>query len=329
MKRSKSEDFQFEAEPAKMKLNILLHTIFLCTVNTTFMLTGILLNSVVVLCFWRSSKLRNRLEYLMIAVLACFDLAVVIVMHPLIMLSAMAWLFQKLQIFHTMNLNASNILCGSSLASLLTMNVERYVALTYPYFYQRVVTRWRLLSVLCFFEVLCLVQSILSYRDLVLNPGMARASILGILFILLLFLNYKIFMIARRMRKTDNYMIASLQWNQENKPPPNILTFKSKPTLKNISTCLFAVTCFFVCCFPALLHNCVSLISKSLLSPDVDSGWGLWANTLVSMNSTFNCLIFFWKNTTLRSEGRNILKGWGIFLTRSNNVDEQNNFAMH
>ena len=305
-----------------MKLSILLHTIFLCTVNAIFMLTGIFLNAIVILCFWRSSKLRNKLDYFMIVVLACFDLSVVIVTHPLIILSSMAWLFQKYELFHTINWDVSSIFYGLSLASLLTMNVERYIALSYPYFDQRFVSRWRVLTALSVIEALVLVQSILSYRNLVLPAAMEPASVLGTLFLLLFFLNYKIFMIARRMRKVNDRIATSLWLNQGNSLPAQILRSKRRSVLKGTSTCLFAVLCFFVCCFPALLHTCMSLISKSLLSANDNRGWDLWASTLVSMNSTFNCLIFFWKNTTLRNEGRNILNEWKLFLVRSNEVEE-------
>ena len=35
---------------------------------------------------------------------------------------------------------------------------------------------------------------------------------------------------------------------------------------------------------------------------------GLWARTIASMNSTFNCLIFYWKNKILLTEGIKIIK---------------------
>ena len=81
------------------------------------------------------------------------------------------------------------------------MNMERYIALTYPFFHQRLATRWRIIIVLVTLEDLGLVQLTLSYRDLVLPAEVAPASFLGILSLVLFFLNYKIFMIARKIRK--------------------------------------------------------------------------------------------------------------------------------
>jgi hypothetical protein len=52
------------------------------------MVAGIFLNSVVVIIsLWRSSQLRKKLCYFMILVLSCFDLAVITITHPLLIVS--------------------------------------------------------------------------------------------------------------------------------------------------------------------------------------------------------------------------------------------------
>jgi hypothetical protein len=40
---------------------------------------------------------------------------------------------------------------------------------------------------------------------------------------------------------------------------------------------------------------------------------GLWAKTISLMNCTFNCLIFYWKNKVLRTEGWKVLNSLKIF----------------
>ena len=291
-----------------MGLGVLLNTVLLCVVNTTFMLTGISLNSIVILSFWRSSQLRNKLCYFIILVLACFDLAVVIITHPLIMLSTMAWCIKKYEIFHVINRNISAIIYGSSLLTLLTMNIERYIALTYPFFHQVFVTKKRLLVLLFVLDVLGFVQFTVSCESLVLPSQVAAACFLGTLFFLLFFMNYKIFIIARRIREEDIRIVASLREGKKDHPAEISSLIQNRLTFKSISTCILAALCFVLCCCPGLLYNCVILLSNNLLSADVVMGWGLWVSTFVSMNSTFNCLIFFWKNTTLQNEGKKILR---------------------
>jgi hypothetical protein len=35
--------------------------------------------------------------------------------------------------------------------------------------------------------------------------------------------------------------------------------------------------------------------------------FSLWSGTFTSLNSTFNCVIFFWRNSVLRREGIKIV----------------------
>jgi hypothetical protein len=44
--------------------------------------------------------------------------------------------------------------------------------------------------------------------------------------------------------------------------------------------------------------------------------FNLWSNTFLSINSTFNCLIFFWRNTILRREGMKIVDAFRIRITK-------------
>jgi hypothetical protein len=38
----------------------------------------------------------------------------------------------------------------------------------------------------------------------------------------------------------------------------------------------------------------------------------LWSGTIALMNCTYNCLIFYWKNKVLRTEGWKVLKSLKI-----------------
>ena len=52
---------------------ILINAIILCVLNGFFMVTGIILNSVVIISLWRSSQHRKKLCYFTIFVLSCFE----------------------------------------------------------------------------------------------------------------------------------------------------------------------------------------------------------------------------------------------------------------
>ena len=40
---------------------------------------------------------------------------------------------------------------------------------------------------------------------------------------------------------------------------------------------------------------------------------GIWGLTIASMNPTFDCLIFYWKNKVLRTEGLKVIKSFKIW----------------
>ena len=128
-----------------MDSNTFLNALFLCFVNVAFMVAGIVLNSVVIISLWRSSQLRKKLCYFMILVLSCVDLAVVVINHPVLILSTIVW---SMEIHHkeikATRLYTSTLLGGFSMFTLLTLNIERSLALTYPFFHQTAVTKRRL-----------------------------------------------------------------------------------------------------------------------------------------------------------------------------------------
>ena len=69
------------------------NAILLCAVNFLFTFVGLFLNSLVIISLL-NSQLRRKLCYFMILVLACFDLAVVVVFHPFIIIETLlSWLF--------------------------------------------------------------------------------------------------------------------------------------------------------------------------------------------------------------------------------------------
>jgi hypothetical protein len=61
--------------------------VFLWIINIIFTVAGIFLNSVVIISLWRSSQLRKKLCYFMVLLLSCFDLAIVTITHPFLIVS--------------------------------------------------------------------------------------------------------------------------------------------------------------------------------------------------------------------------------------------------
>ena len=86
---------------------------------------------------------------------------------------------------------------------------------------------------------------------------------------------------------------------------------KSRVDLKNISTCLLAAACLFFLSITVGVYIAFALYNTSTTNAELCY---FWAKTIAVMNSTFNSLIFFWKNKVLRAEGMKILKTLKGFL---------------
>ena len=277
-----------------------INLIFIFAVNVFFFFSGICLNSLVILSFWRSVQLRKKLCYFMIMVLSCCDLLAVLTNSPSMAFISMSRLTGKLDVntrWPHISLSLTNTFLGFSLFALLVMNFDRYLATSYPIFHRTSVAKRRLLTLLAILIIVEITLTVMSVNNLVISCQV-YLLILGILVIpAMLFINYKLFLVVRKSRK--NKRIS----------PEMKKTF----SLKNISSCLLVVACVVVISIPGFVY-----IGLRINSPKTGYTWdnaylaGMWTITIALMNCTFNCLIFYWKNKVLRTEGLKVLKSLKI-----------------
>ena len=277
-----------------------INLIFIFVVNIFFFFSGISLNSLVILSFWRSVQLRKKLCYFMIMVLSCCDLLAVLTNNPLMALIMMSWLTGKLDVnarWAHVSFKSPGIFLGFSYLALLLLNFDRYLATSYPIFHRTSVTKGRLLTLLVILIIVQITLKVMSVNDFVISYEV-HSLILCILVIpAMLFIQYKLFLVVRKSRK--NKRIS-----------PDI---KKTLSLKNISSCLLVVACLLVISIPWCVY--IGLIINSPETKNTLNNAtlaGLWAITISLMNCTFNCLIFYWKNKVLRTEGLKVLKSLKI-----------------
>ena len=288
----------FRRSRLKMELSYFINLLFIFLLNVLFFFSGICLNSLAILTFWRSVQLRKKLCYFMIMILSCCDLLVVLTSHPFTALIAMLWLTGKLDVspsWVVFLLNLSSAFNGFSLDALLVMNFDRYLATYYPIFHRTSVTKGKLLTLLATLIVVGITLYLISISNLISYPVLVLIC-LTILFPPMLFINYKLFIIARKSRRNKGIS------------PEMKKTF----SLKNISSCLLAAACFVMLSIPVFVYIGLTINSGFSWTLDNTNIVGLWARTIASMNSTFNCLIFYWKNKILRTEAMKVIKGLRI-----------------
>ena len=274
-----------------MDLNVYIQLIFLCVVDIIFTFSGIVSNTLVIASFWKSSQLRKKLCHFMIMVLSCFDLVLVVTNLSGILLYLIFWLREDYDLLPKMRiyLEFSKLFIGSSFLALLVMSIERYLGAYYPIFHRTSVTKRRLLTLLAILFILGTVMYIISRNDLVISNPVTLAILLALLAPPFMFVNFKLFIIARKIHRQRAISPAK----------------RATINLKNISTALWAVACLMLFSVPASFYIIFSLAEKSTNSIQLSY---IWFNICATMNCTFNSLIFFWKNKVLRTEGIKILK---------------------
>ena len=275
-----------------MDLAIYINLILLCVVNIIFAFSGFVLNTLVIVSFWKSSQLRKKLCHFMIMVLSCFDLISVVTNHSTTLFYLIFWLREDydLLVNSTLYVDFITIFYAYSFFALLVMSFERYLAAYYPIFHRTSVTRRRLLALLSIILIIYSTLYVISTNDMIISRNVVRMIFIFASSPPLLYLNFKLFKISRDLRRT--------------KISPGR---RSTVNLTSISACLLVVACLVVLSISVVAFIVFDIISENKLASSVKLSY-VWATTTWNMNCTFNSLIFFWKNKVLRTEGMKILK---------------------
>ena len=279
-----------------------INTLFLCLLNVIFMLAGIFLNTVVIISLRKLSKLRKKLCDFTIILLSCFDLAVVTITHPVIILSTIFWSNEDCsERREQVKVYVCILPHAFSMVALLTLNIERFLGLTFPIFHRTSVTMKKLLTLQAFLTILLSGQIVLFLNNLKILSHVFVMADLFVLLFLFIYFNYKMFIIAKSKFRNKDVAPATAMSRDEGRKL-RMLNFKT------ILTFSLAVACFFICSSPQIIFSALRLTSETPLYDRQVVLFNLWALAFVSTNSTFNCLIFFWKNSILRREGVKIVK---------------------
>ena len=280
----------------------------LCVVNVVFTFLGITLNSVVVISLW-NSQLRRKLCYFMIFILACFDLVVVVVFHPLIIFEI---------IFYWTSMNFDKLawdeyiyyLFVFSLTALLTMTLERYLALVHPFFHKASVRKSRLLTAFALFQVPCGIIYLLRANNVKRLSLPIYYALFGTFSLVICILNLKMLYIARTLRKRTLVTLGNSE-GHDSEPLKIVNRKKFQLTLASlgkISACFLAVVCLFICHVPTIVNIAFQMTKQGGLRDQRKVIAEVWAETFLAINSTLNCSIFFYKNSVLRRHGMKYLR---------------------
>ena len=137
-----------------MNTTVYVQLIFLCLLSIIFFLSGMILNTLVIITILKSTQLRKRLCHFTIMVLSYCDLLTVLVSTQSFFLRITFWmtetnLLTAIQIYHLLD----DLFAAISMLALLVMSIERYLGVYYPIYHRISVSRHRLLALLALFTI--------------------------------------------------------------------------------------------------------------------------------------------------------------------------------
>lgn len=290
--------------PSETYINI---TIAACVINAIFLVLGFTLNLLVVVIFSSCQQLRSKLTFFPILVLCSVDLATVVVVHSLFLLQAVAEIRKTPKCsYKVAYFSALYIFPGMSGSTLLLMNIERYISIVRPLWHFRNDRKKQKFMCAC---VLCWLLMLANLTCRLFKPSYSKAFTMAgvsIACLITLFIYVSIFYVARNRRclrvneETNAHITQETSGNRTN----------FLHDLKIAKMYFLVVILSFICYLPigivvfATKYPWRENEARRTLLAQVYT----WANTFLSINSSLNCLVFFWANARFREEARKLWK---------------------
>ena len=298
----------------KPNRSYIINSIFGIIVNIIFAVAGIFLNALVVCVFWKTPKLRLKVTYFMIMVLSTIDLSVSIIVHPLHVLNSVAEITETAKCGYKMTYQTSAVVfSGMSFLTFFVMNCERFLSIVHPFFHLIHVNKRRCLFISSLTWIISTVTGIAPIFALDIQSFI---TVLALIVIIGTFYIYVCIFIEAKKRRTRRDRSVSggtdeidLSAETSRETTQGIHSKKTVSFLHDIQLAKMYLLVVFSSIFLNLPNAVVlAMFSERIKTVDNVVQVKIWTVTLVAMNSTMNCIIFFWSNKRLRKEGWRICK---------------------
>ena len=262
-----------------------------CVFNIFLTYTAFMLNIVTIYAIYKTSTMPKTLKTLLLS-LACSDVAVGLLSQPLYTFFLINWLRLHNPGCNTQQVRtiSSSLFSTASFLSVVTVSVDRFLAVHFHLRYQELVTQRRVVIVVIgiwvhsAFVSLMILWGLLSTRDLI-------NSVIGAFSFIITFVVYiRIYLTVRRHKN----QIHSMQIRDETQSEE----LKSFIVLIKSTVGIFYVYLVFLICYlPFLICMAVipiygsSIVLKKLF---------LFSLTLMYLNSSLNPVVYCWKMKHIR-----------------------------
>ena len=276
-----------------------------CVFNRFLSYTTIILNIVTIHAIRKTALLPKPLRTLLLS-LAASDVGVGLLVQPLYISTLVSRLNKKRIdcISYKILLAAMNFFCISSLLNVVTISVDRFLAVHLHLRYQELVTHKRVIAAVISIWLFSAIISFSVFWDsLFIISQVIWLVIMTVCPIVVVIVYWRIYIVLKRHKnQIQSLQIQEVQQEVQNGDLSNFLRLR-KSALGTFYVCVV----FLICYLPS--HILSFLLLARLLSPISFYEALPYAITLLFLNSSLNPVIYCWKMGPIRRTLMDIMRG--------------------
>ena len=275
--------------------------IAICVLNAFFSFTAITLNIVTIIALRKPLTIPRAVKILLLS-LAVSDLGVGLLVQPsyityLVMLRKENTPTRTFEITWNIHSFTSSSLVYASFFGVVALAADRFLAVYLHLRYQELVTHKRVVAVVISIWTISAILMLL----LIWIPSNAIivVPVDSVLYLTTAFFYFKIYLAVRHHSNQIHVLQAQLAQNNEGD-----MTNAARQRKAAVGT-FYVYLVFLICYLPS---TCAWIILRSAGPSTMLFQFGLYANTLIFLNSSLNPLIYSWKMRHVRHAVMEILR---------------------
>ena len=276
-----------------------------CVFNSFLCYTTIILNIVTIHAIKKTVLLPKPLRTLLLS-LAASDVGVGVLVQPLYISAVVSGLKRKrIDCISYKGLYVViNFFCASSFLNVVTISVDRFLAVHLHLRYQELVTHKRVIAAVISIWLLgAIISSSVFWVPSFFILRVIRVVNMTVCLILVVIVYWRIYIVLKRHKiQIEGLQIQEVQQGVQNGDLSNFLKLR-KSALGTFYVCIL----FMICYLPSYILY--FLLLARLLSPISLYEALLYTTTLLFLNSSLNPVIYCWKMEPIRRTLMDIMRG--------------------
>ena len=276
-----------------------------CVFNGFLCYTTIILNIVTIHAIRKTALLPKPLRTLLLS-LAVSDVGVGLLVQPFYISTMVTWLKQKRIdcIYYKRLMAVMKFFCVSSVCNVVTISLDRFLAVHLHLRYQELVTHKRVIAaVISIWLLSAIISTSVFWDPLLISSQVIGFVIMTVCPIVVVIVYWRIYIVLKRHKiQIEGLQIQELQQEVQNGDLLNFLRKLRKSVLGTFFVCIVFLLCYLPCFILSVL-----LIAR-LLSASYFYVARLYEMTLFFLHSSLNPVMYCWKMRPIRRTLMDIMR---------------------